>query len=376
MISASLLFSCSKEKTDLEPVKQEESKPHVCTEMHLPESKAKAASLISNRWKAGDIIKIKFLNGTSFLQSKVIQFASQWLPYANVEFQIVSAAENADIKINFDNSGGSWSYIGKDCQYIAQNQASMNFGWFTSSTTDAEFSRTVTHEFGHALSLIHEHQSPAANISWNKTAVYSYFAGAPNYWSAAIVDANIFYKYSTTQTNYTAFDGKSIMVYSIPSSWTTNGFSVSSNSTLSATDKSFIGQIYPFGNLKRFYRYYFASHHFYTSNYEELGSYCLEGIMGKIYASQVANTYPIYRYYNTKTGDRLSTLNYNELKAGGNGWNYEGVSGYAYSTKAANTIPVYRYVGRSDHFFTTNYNELGAGRLGYKYEGTAFYILK
>lgn len=377
LLSISLLFSCSKEQTEVASLKKQETEStHICTEMELPESKLKAASLTSKRWTPGTVIRVKFLNGTAFLQSKVIQFASQWLPYANIEFQFVASTANADIKINFDNSGSSWSYVGVDCQSIAQNAASMNYGWFTSSTSDVEFSRTVIHEFGHALSLIHEHQSPAANIPWNKAAVYAYYAGAPNYWSAATVDVNIFAKYSATQTNFSSFDAQSIMLYSISSKLTTNGFSVGSNTTLSATDKSFISQIYPFGNLTRFYRYYIYSHHFYTSNFNELGYTGLESIMGKIYKTQVSGTSPIYRYYNTKNGDRLSTLNYNELKGGGNGWSYEGVSGYAFASKVAGTIPVYRYFGSyGDHFYTTNYNELGGGRSGFTYEGVAFYIL-
>ena len=35
----------------------------------------------------------------------------------------------------------------------------MIFSWFSIST--------VMHEFGHALGLKHEHQSPNANIQWN-----------------------------------------------------------------------------------------------------------------------------------------------------------------------------------------------------------------
>ncbi len=51
----------------------------------------------------------------------------------------------------------------------------MNFGWFDDSTPDNEFSRTVIHEFGHALGCVHEHSSPAATIPWNRDAVYAYY---------------------------------------------------------------------------------------------------------------------------------------------------------------------------------------------------------
>ena len=56
---------------------------------------------------------------------------------------------------------------------------------------------------------------------------------------------NLFAKYSTTQTQYSAYDTQSIMHYSISSSLTTNGFSVGSNTVLSTTDKQFIASVYP-----------------------------------------------------------------------------------------------------------------------------------
>ena len=48
----------------------------------------------------------------------------------------------------------------------------MNYGWFDSETTDDEYRRVVLHEFGHALGLAHEHQSPGVAIPWNEQKVY------------------------------------------------------------------------------------------------------------------------------------------------------------------------------------------------------------
>ena len=81
----------------------------------------------------------------------------------------------------------------------------MNFGWFDDNTPQAEVRSTTLHEFGHALGLIHEHQSPTAGINWNKEVVYQDMAGQG--WSRAKVDQHIFKKYSTREiTNYSAFD--------------------------------------------------------------------------------------------------------------------------------------------------------------------------
>jgi serralysin len=220
----------------------------ICTEMPSPDvssGRTEGAVIKSNKWAKGQTIRIKFLGGSSFLQGKVKQFAAYWLSHANVKFQYVSASQNADIKIAF-TSGGSWSYIGTDCKSIGQNSASMNYGWFTNSTSDTEFRRVIVHEFGHALGMIHEHQHPLASIPWDKPKVYAYYGGPPNNWSKATVDSNIFARYSQSSTNFSAYDRFSIMHYSIPASLTTNGFSVGSNTNLSSTDKSFIQSVYPF----------------------------------------------------------------------------------------------------------------------------------
>jgi len=133
--------------------------------------------------------------------------------------------------------------LGKDCRSISQNSPSMNFSWFSSATSDAEFSRTIKHEFGHLIGLIHEHQNPTANIQWDKPKVYAYYAQQG--WGSLQVDNNIFLKYSTSVTNYSNYDSFSIMHYPIDASLTTDGYSVGWNNILSIRDKFFINGIYP-----------------------------------------------------------------------------------------------------------------------------------
>jgi hypothetical protein len=151
---------------------------------------------------------------------------------------------NPDILISFD-PGGSWSYIGTDCiAYATRQQPSMNFGWFDDHTDDTEFNRTVVHEFGHALSLVHEHSHPQAHISWNIQVVYAYYAKQG--WSHDDVDQQVFMKYDLSQVNGSQYDPHSIMHYPIDASLVTNpADSVGWNTDLSELDKTVISSLYP-----------------------------------------------------------------------------------------------------------------------------------
>lgn len=218
---------------------------HVCKDVYLPgATDPRGAVITSKKWANGSVISVRMYGGSTKVRNKVMQYANEWSKHANITFQFVTSG-NAQLRVTFTNGAGSYSYIGTDALRIAADKETMNFGWFDDNTSDTEFSRTVIHEFGHALGMIHEHQHPLAAIPWDKDKVYAYYAGYPNYWSKSDVDNNLFAKYATTQTQYSNYDKSSIMHYAVSSSLTTNGFSVGNNTVLSATDKSFIAQVYP-----------------------------------------------------------------------------------------------------------------------------------
>ncbi len=215
--------------------------------LHIQGSRdqARLALLYGKKWSPGRTLNVRFLNGSSFVQEKVKQFAATWQVFANIRFNFNSTT-NAEIRVSF-NPGGSYSYLGTDALARPANLETMNFGWFGQSTSDDEFSRTTIHEFGHALGCIHEHQNPTASIPWDKPAVYNYYGQTQNPpWTKQQVDSNIFERYATNLTQFTQFDPTSIMCYAVPNSLTLGNYEIGWNTRLSETDKSFINLAYPF----------------------------------------------------------------------------------------------------------------------------------
>jgi hypothetical protein len=383
VISSTLIAFSSCRKNDpvenVAPVQQDNLQVCIQNEKHNSQ-RTNGAVLGSNKWVNGQTISIKFLNGDTFLQNKVKTYAEIWTNYANLKFQWVSTAENADIKISFNATTKSNSAVGTDCKYFDQNSHSMDLG-LIGNTNESIFSSVVLHEFGHALGMIHEHQSPKSNFMWNKPYVYSVYMNPPYNLSAAEVDFNIFYKYSEASTNSssTAFDPASIMCYSFPSNYTTNGYSTPVNYRLSPTDIRFISKEYPGVAIALLYRCYTNGKHLYTSNPTEAANNGFEGVMGGLSRTQKFGTIPLYRYFNYTNGGRLTTTNYGELGGGGSGgWKYEGIHGYVYPTSIYGTLQVGRYFngGSNDHFYTTSQTELGAGGNGWTFEGIGFNLMK
>jgi Astacin (Peptidase family M12A) len=196
-------------------------------------------------WSVGQTLRVKMFGGSAIVRTKVRQFAEQWLQYANIRFQWVSEDQPAEIRISFRAGAGSWSLIGRDALWMPFDFATMNFGWFDDNTSDAEFSRVVLHEFGHALGMVHEHQSPVSGINWDREKAYEYFKDTQG-WDRAKVDAQVFYRYSATQTNFSQFDPISIMEYFVPPEITTDGIGAPGNNFLSDTDKEWMRRFYPF----------------------------------------------------------------------------------------------------------------------------------
>jgi hypothetical protein len=220
-------------------------------------------------WSPGQKLRVRITGdgATDKVKKKIKEYANEWTNHANISFDFVDESKPAEIRIKvaaYDENakdtegkpippGPSNSRVGREAlldesykviDLEKNNSISMNFGWFNDRTSDAEFRRTTLHEFGHALGLIHEHQSPAAEIKWDKEKVYKHFKDTDN-WDKAQVDSSIFEVAKKDSTSYSAFDRLSIMAYYIPKGLLTEGDGIPSNGTLSATDIDYIGHWYP-----------------------------------------------------------------------------------------------------------------------------------
>ena len=138
-------------------------------------------------------------------EGEILAWAGVWSQHCAIQFHRVFDAQKSDIRIDFKNSG-SWSYIGTDSMYIPKESQTMNLGHIDRAG--------VLHEFGHALGLIHEHQSPfEGGFEWNRDAVIKSMMGPPNYWDLDRIENNFFKRYKRSDLDGTKYDPKSIMHY-------------------------------------------------------------------------------------------------------------------------------------------------------------------
>ncbi|MCB9199307.1 MAG: hypothetical protein H6596_02335 [Flavobacteriales bacterium] len=194
-------------------------------------------------WKK-KTLKVSFLNGNKEVQRRIRQTASKWEKKCAVRFDFGDHAD-PDIAISLVRGMGTWSKVGvlsRDDR--KQGEASMNFDDLVPRSRERAYNQYVLHEFGHALGLIHEHQSPKAGIQWDTVAVYKHFKEKYK-WSEERVWRNFFQSFSREQLNCSEFDPASIMIYAIHPNWTKDGKGVKRSSEISAMDAAFVARLFP-----------------------------------------------------------------------------------------------------------------------------------
>ena len=171
-----------------------------------------------------------------------------------LKFEEVTVPNDAEIRIGFQ-SGGSWSYVGRDAIDFVSNasQRTMNFGWDLTTPYGGD---TALHEIGHALGFPHEHQNPNTGIVWDLDAVNNYFSGPPNNWDEGKIYHNVIRKISAAEVEGSNWDKDSIMHYRfgaglIKSPAEYQNRSLIPKAGLSDWDKKEVRKFYPAASKKK-----------------------------------------------------------------------------------------------------------------------------
>lgn len=162
------------------------------------------------------MLKYSFFGGTPKQQAKVEEVIQEWTWYANITFE-KSPPKNSDatLRITFDPTKGSWSYVGNSAKSCVGPAPTINLGWISDTDTIAKKERgVILHEFGHVLGLMHEHESPARNASLRlkEREIIQYYSETQN-WDEATVRKQVLDVYSKESvSNYSKLDAGSIMM--------------------------------------------------------------------------------------------------------------------------------------------------------------------
>lgn len=114
--------------------------------MVIPVEAPSLAMLMGKFWAPGRQLKISFLSGTDWQKEKVKKYAPLWCRHANLSMNFVDNGQ-CDVLIDFNPTVGSWSNLGTDSGYFAnQRKASMNLGWINQEQKEENIRQVILHE--------------------------------------------------------------------------------------------------------------------------------------------------------------------------------------------------------------------------------------
>lgn len=109
----------------------------------------------------------------------------------------------------------------------------------------------------------------------------------------------------------------------------------------------------------------------------------IEGRMFPSYRPTIANTKPVYLYYDSNLNDHMFTDHYRGESFDQTNYMNKGIVGYVYkdqngsATSEGERTAMHQYYNDEikDHFYTTNWNELKDGANGYRYYGVFGHVM-